>query len=95
MSETTYPEHEKMKALNGASQTAGEFVDWMQGQGIVFAEYQTVQRTNILTGKPLADMVETLMPKHLNIPALLADFFDIDEAKLEAEKQEMIAGLRQ
>ena len=32
MSETQYPEHEKLKAISGKSQACGEFVDWLRDE---------------------------------------------------------------
>lgn len=33
------PEHDKLRALDGANDTVGEFLDWLQGQGLVIAKY--------------------------------------------------------
>lgn len=35
-----YPEHEKLQAVATESQTVGEFLDWLDGQGIQLMHYQ-------------------------------------------------------
>jgi hypothetical protein len=35
-----YPEHDKITRLGGANDTVGEFLDWLQGQGIVLHRWQ-------------------------------------------------------
>ena len=32
---STYPEHEKLRAVKDRSQTIGEFVEWLEDQGTV------------------------------------------------------------
>lgn len=34
-----YPEHDKLKALNGANQTIGDFLEWLDERGIWLASY--------------------------------------------------------
>lgn len=36
----SYPEHERLRALDGANQTVGEFLEWLDGQGIQLAVYR-------------------------------------------------------
>lgn len=69
-----YPEHEKLKALGGKNQAVGEFVMFLAEKGIGLAKYRGDQ-LQLFTGR---------------IQALIAEFFEIDEAKLEAEKQAML-----
>lgn len=34
-----YPEHDKLRALGGANQTVGEFIDWLHANGMTVAKY--------------------------------------------------------
>jgi hypothetical protein len=75
-----YPEHEKLHAIHAQSQAIGEFLDvFLPTQGIVLMEHD-----------PYGDYV----PTRRTIPSLLAEFFDIDQAKIDAEKNAMLAALR-
>ncbi len=74
-----YPEHEKLKALGGKNQTVGDFIMWLGENGMVIAEEEG-------DGE--------LWPARKNINELIGAFFDIDQNKLEAEKQQMLEALR-
>jgi phage antirepressor YoqD-like protein len=74
-----YPEHEKIKALGGANQIVGDFIEWLSANGYVIARYE-------------GDM---LYPSYHNRDKLIAKHFDIDTNKLEAEKVAMLEALRQ
>jgi hypothetical protein len=77
---TNYPEHEKLSAVKDKSQAIGEFLDiFLPRQGIVLMEHTEY-----------GDYV----PTHRSITSLLAEFFDIDQAKLDAEKEAMLDALR-
>lgn len=76
-----YPEHTKLLALNGANQIAGDFVDWLRDEkGFEFTTFDEE------SGDPRVDYTPTR--------ALLAEFFEIDEQKIEAEKQQMLRSMR-
>lgn len=76
-----YPEHERMAAVADTSQAIGEFLEWLEEQGLVICE-----------PSPLATM--PLVPAHRQITDLLADYHGIDLTLIEAEKRAMIAALR-
>ncbi len=76
-----YPEHEKLKALNGANQIVGEFIDWLSDGNIVLAEWGVGE-------------YDGLVPINAGQTALIAGFFEIDEDKLEAEKCQMLDEIR-
>lgn len=78
-----YPEHEKLQAVANESQAIGDFVEWLGQRGIHLGEY--------LEGKWIE---ARLVPTHRSTVDLLADFFYIDQRKLEAEKRAMLAALR-
>lgn len=74
-----YPEHDKLHAVKDKSQAIGEFVEWLQEQGIHLASWHNGTQ---------------LRPWHESIEDLLARHFEIDLAKLEAEKRAMLDKIR-
>lgn len=81
MNESLYPEHEKLKEVHEECDTIGVFLDSSQ---YVLAEYVTFE------GHDRA----TLTPVSKSISAILAEYFDIDQQKLEAEKRQMLDNIR-
>ena len=77
----TYPEHEKLKALDGASQTTGLFLDWLMGKYVLAQWVDTGRRE------------EELLPARCSIQDLLAEYFGIDQTKLENEKRAMLEAI--
>lgn len=78
-----YPEHEKLKKVSDKSQAIGEFIDWLgQEKDYLIAEWETRRE-------------DAMVPVQARITALLAEFFDIDEHKIEVEKRSMLEELRQ
>lgn len=79
---TSYPEHEKLAKIGDQSQTVGEFLEWLTG-------------TKGWTLAHVPDYYEsTLVPVSYTITTLLAEFFDIDQTKVEAEKRAMLDEMR-
>jgi hypothetical protein len=75
-----YPEHEKLKAISDRSQEIGEFLDYgLPRMGVVLAEWDDGD----------------LYPTHRSIEGLLAEYFDIDKAKIDDEKDAMLAAIRE
>ena len=71
-----YPEHDKLKAVKDKSQAIGEFLEWLHDdRGMVLAE---------------RDERNDLFISPLSIRALLAEFFEIDEQRLDDEKRAML-----
>jgi hypothetical protein len=75
-----YPEHEKLRSLNGTNQVIGEFIDWLEDE------------KDIWLCSP--DGPSSFWPCHTPIQDLMAEFFDIDQDKLEEEKLAMLELLR-
>lgn len=75
-----YSEHEKLAKISDESQTCGEFIDWLEGRGLHLCEGESD------TGR--------YWPSHRSITKLLAEFFDIDLEKIEAEKRAMLDEIR-
>lgn len=76
-----YPEHNKQQAVLEKSQALGEFLD--EGP-YVLAEYRKIEG--------LTD--PQLMPVTRPIQQVLANWFGIDLDRIEAEKREMLAAMR-
>lgn len=75
------PECEKLAAVSKESQPIGVFLEWLQGErGIVLAEYD--------------DDEEDLVPVHIRIENLLAEFFEIDLNKVEEERRALLESIR-
>lgn len=83
MKEQKYPEHEKLQAIKEKSQAIGEFLEWLQGKGFRLAKWEK---------EP--DEEEQLVQQFPNIERLLAEYFQIDLAKLEKEKYAMLEYMR-
>jgi DNA polymerase III epsilon subunit-like protein len=73
-----YPEHEKLKALNGANQIVGNFIEWLYEQHIDLAKWDG----------------DSLYPINKSRDDLLAEHFGIDRNVLEQEKQAMLDEIR-
>ena len=76
----TYPEHDKLKKVQGNSQAIGEFLDWLVQEKRIF----------------LATSIDgDFYPAHQNNIKLLAEYFDIDLTILEEEKSMMLQTIRE
>lgn len=73
-----FPEHAKLRVVQPLSQACGAFLDWLEEQGLSICEM---------------DASGTRWPVQRSKERLLAEHFDIDLNKLEAEKRAMLAKL--
>lgn len=73
-----FPEHEKLHLISDKSQCIGDFVAWLRRRDAVLARWEG----------------NKLYPEGSPITKLLADFFEIDLEKIEAEKRAMLDELR-
>lgn len=81
-----YPEHDKMSAVQKQSQVCGEFLDWLQDEKeLHLAKYV----------RPEGYIDNYLAVAHARREELLAEFFEIDLDKIEAERRQMLAALRE
>ncbi|WP_323016428.1 hypothetical protein [Castellaniella sp.] len=74
-----YPEHDKLKALNGKNQIVGNFLGWLFESNRLIAQW----------GED-----DQLLPDMRCIEEIIADYFGIDRNELEAEKYQMIEAMR-
>ena len=101
-----YPEHEKLHQIADESQTIGSFIDFgLPQMGLVIFEQPYRQcpcwscgreRKN---GKWHAKHDEPTegrwYPTRRSIQTILAEYFDIDQKKIDAEKKQMLSTLRE
>ena len=79
----SYPEHEKLAKIQDKTQIVGEFLDWLVNEkGMVLADWQE------------GLIEDRLAPVNPSIQDLIAEFFQIDQNKLEAEKRQMLKAYR-
>jgi hypothetical protein len=83
-----YPEHDKMQLVVDKSQVIGEFLEWLSDEKNVHLGYVHTIDT------PWSDE-ERFDMYHYNTNKLLAEFFDIDLEKIEAEKDLMLQRQRE
>jgi hypothetical protein len=71
------PEHHKLNRVRDQSQACGEFLEWLSGKRLVLCFYD--------------DESAQYQPAHVGITRLLAEFFGIDQDRLSAEKDALLA----
>lgn len=76
-----YPEHERQAAVLADAETIGVFLDT---SGYVLAEHIKIE------GYALPQLV----PVSKSVQQIIADYFDIDLTKIEAEKRAILDALR-
>lgn len=89
----SYPEHEKLHAVADKSQACGEFLEWLQARYTIAEYHVHSKHCQDEDGRACISSTEELYPTSINVRKLLAEFFEIDEAKLEDEKRAMLAAL--
>lgn len=105
-----YPEHEKLAKIAHESHAIGQFLDWLHGgfEGspnltLCFYQKPTVASRfedggSLFDGKELKlnlDFVEPgWTPARQTIQQLLAQYFGIDQERLDAEKEQMLHDIR-
>jgi hypothetical protein len=82
-----YPEHERQRLVLDKSQAIGEFLEWLTSeQNYVIAEWGG--------GTEETGSEHRLYPVHRRIESWLAQYFQIDPVKIEAEKRAMLDAMR-
>lgn len=94
---TDYPEHEKLELIMHESQAIGEFLEWLTSEkGYVLAERHKHTADcrgddKILgCGATQNELLTVVEP----VRKLLAEYFGIDENRLEEEKRKLLESLR-
>lgn len=78
-----YPEHDKLKAIQPLSQSIGEFLEWLSSEGMSICRYEE------------SSEYRGYFPVRSSRDQLLAEHFEIDLNKLEAEKRQLLDEQRQ
>jgi hypothetical protein len=98
-----YPEHEKLSKVKDASQKCGEFLDWLRERYTLAQYHEHVEACYEPEYDDIPDSDPVLVcgtSTHILYAApvvptkLLAEFFEIDEVKLDVEKQTMLDDIR-
>lgn len=82
---TDYPEHDKLQALDGANQTIGEFLEWLNDNRYSICEWQNYGDED----------ARGYYPVHRSPQSWIAQYFQIDPVKIEQEKRHMLDLIRQ
>ena len=93
MAEPVAPMVDKMIAVNEKSQAIGEFLEWLQEE----KGYSIRERLTLVEDRPAWDYqveVTEWLPIKQSIEGLLAEYFEIDLAQVEAEKRAILKYLR-
>jgi hypothetical protein len=77
-----YPEHEKLAAIQDKSQAIGEFLEWLNSDGVRLSRWDE---------RPGWDM---LQPDTEGTTAILARYFGIDIKRLDDEKRKMLESVK-
>jgi hypothetical protein len=84
-----YAEHERLSLIKDKSQAIGEFLDWLQNERkLVICRWYPDE---FIKGERIAGTWELA---RIPIHTLLAEYFGIDEDKLEREKREILVDIR-
>ncbi len=81
---TQYPEHEKLQAISDVSQEIGEFLDC--------GRWTLCELRDAGTRAWNGTAIQNFQP--VNIQDALAEYFGIDQKKIEAEKRQMLEAIR-
>ncbi|MCC3766488.1 hypothetical protein [Streptomyces sp. UNOC14_S4] len=83
-----YPEHDKLRAVNGVSEDIYRFLSWMDDK----TEFRLCREV-VLDDPDMDDPTVFLEAGGEDLKKLLAQYFAIDLEELDAEKQQMIEEL--
>ena len=78
------PEHDKLRAIQPLSQAVGGFIEWLHERGWQIREPRP----------PIGRIDDLWMPVRQTTEGLLAEHFEIDLMKLEAEKRAILDELQ-
>jgi len=90
----SYPEHEKLNKVKDTSQSIGEFLEWMKGTKHFWICQVVDVEPEDDEDYAGQDRREEFAPAYEGTEKLLAEYFNIDLKKLEAEKEQMLDDFR-
>ncbi len=96
MAKPEYPEHEKLRKLQGANQAEGDFLERLLAQGLTLCTFHEEHTTVVNDTEGGGQWPEkgAYRPHCESTESLLARFHGIDQAKLSAEKDAMVEAMR-
>ena len=101
-----YPEHDKLSAISDRSQAIGDFLEWLRSEKGAFLAHEFKWEDDSPTlGEILGIEPENTrdrrvriksatMPFSYRVGLLLAEFFEIDQEKIDQEKRAMLEECR-
>ena len=90
-----YPEHERLHEIASKSQCCGEFLEWLESDGVILSrEHQHSDSCYEDGDRVCGTSKGELVFDHESIQTRLARFFEIDLNKIEQEKRAMLDELR-
>ncbi len=108
MAAVKYPEHEKLARISEESQAIGEFLEWLKGgyEGSPGYQICVYHDGTYSTAAVIADALggresdrehdpSGYVPIRERTDQLLARYFGIDQEKIEKEKRQMLADIRE
>ena len=103
VSKPKYPEHVKLGRVRDKSQACHDFIEWLRKRKYVIGKYHVhtdacwpegedhgTPGAHAENRRTCGMSTGVLYPETPNIQKLLAEFFDIDEGKLEVEKRAIL-----
>ena len=89
------PESDKLRAVVDKSQTIGEFLDWLQADGVIPSREHEHSEGCYEGGDRICGTSKgELTFDHESIESRLARYFEIDLRKVEAEKRAILDAIR-
>lgn len=90
------PELDKVRAVHERSQAIGNFIEWLQEKGIHLGKHHQHDDDCFSGGFRMCGYKQDeLVRFHYSISGLLAEHFDIDLQKVEAEKMAILEAFRE
>lgn len=83
MTDSVYPEHEKMRVVKDRADAISGFLEWAQGGGYRLCLWSDMSRGG------------NWSPIRQSIEGLVADYLEIDLKRVEAEKRAMLEKIRE
>lgn len=92
----SYPEHKKIKALNGQNNVIGQFLEWLLDEtDYIIADYvHNDWCESLKDNDAICNCRMQLVPTHKSHEQIIAEYFNINLKAFEKEKQIMLEEIR-
>jgi aromatic ring-cleaving dioxygenase len=88
------PECSKMLEVHPKSQIIGAFLEWLEKHGMEICRRATKEDERDEEGEETMINEGDLLPTHKNIEKILAEYFNIDLNKADAEKRAILEEIK-